>query len=166
MRIGGRSTNWRLALARRAAVCSIAALAGFMTFTTTGGIRAEEDAPKLVEVGTIQIEQVQIAFIGSGNLGGGTLRLQNRDYPFTIGGLGVGGFGISKIEATGSVYNLKSPKDIEGLYGQARYGFALGEVSKGALWLENANGVFLYLDAKRTGLALSIGADGIYIKLD
>jgi hypothetical protein len=119
-----------------------------------------------VKSGTITIEQVQIAFIGSGNLGGGTLNFRGKTYPFTIGGLGVGGFGASKIEATGTVFDLKSLKDFEGLYGQARYGFAAGEKSAGELWLQNDKGVGLSLKAKRTGLALSLGADGIYIEFD
>ena len=166
MRRGGGITNGRAGFLRRAAVYPIVALVGLMVIATTGDAGAEEKAAKLVEAGTIRIEQVQVAFYASGNLGGGTLRFQNKDYPFTIGGLGVGGFGISKIEATGTVYNLKSPKDLEGLYGQARYGYAFGEKSTGSLWLENSNGVYLYLAAKRTGLALSLGADGIYIELD
>lgn len=127
---------------------------------------ASADEAKPVKSGTITIEQIQVAFIGSGNLGGGTLYFHNKAYPFTIGGLGVGGFGASKIEATGTVYDLKSPKDFEGLYGQARYGFAAGEESAGELWLQNDKGVGLSLKAKRTGLALSLGADGIYIEFD
>src|ERR1700751_5113097 len=58
-------------------------------------------ADELKKSGTVDIEQVQIAFIGSGNLGGGTLNYEGQAYKFTIGGLGIGGFGVSKIEATG-----------------------------------------------------------------
>src|SRR5215813_8030331 len=59
----------------------------------------------LKKSGTVTIEQVQIAFIGSGNLGGGRLQFNGRTYDFTVGGLGIGGFGISKMRATGAVYN-------------------------------------------------------------
>ncbi len=118
------------------------------------------------ESGTVMIEQVQIAFIGSGNLGGGTLLFGGRKYDFTIGGLGVGGFGVSKMEAHGTVYNLRSPADFSGGYVQARYGLAVGQLSTGELWLENARGVAIYLKAKRTGLALSLGGDAVYIDLD
>jgi hypothetical protein len=122
--------------------------------------------PKLVEAGEIRIEQYQVAFLFSGNLGGGTLFVGGKSYPFTVGGLGVGGIGVSKIDATGTVYNLKSVKDIEGVYGQARYGFALADKSSGKLWLENPSGVYIELQAKRTGLALALGADGVVIQLD
>jgi hypothetical protein len=116
--------------------------------------------------GTVSIVQTQIAFIGSGNLGGGTLNYGGKSYPFTIGGLGVGGFGISKIEAQGNVYDLKRLADFPGAYAQGRYGAVIGNKSTGELWLTNANGVSLSLKAKRTGLALSLGGDAIYIDLD
>ncbi|MGH6619900.1 MAG: hypothetical protein ACREF6_10185 [Alphaproteobacteria bacterium] len=122
-------------------------------------------AEKYVESGTVTIEQVQIAFIGSGNLGGGTLLYGGKKYDFTVGGLGIGGYGVSKMEATGTVYNLRNAADFSGAYVQARYGLAVGELSTGSLWLENARGVALNLKAKRTGLALSLGADAIYINL-
>lgn len=123
-------------------------------------------AADYVESGTVTIEQVQIAFIGSGNLGGGTLIFGGRKYDFTVGGLGVGGIGVSKMEAHGTVYNLRSPADFSGGYVQARYGLAVGQLSTGELWLENARGVAIYLKAKRTGLALSLGGDAVYIDLD
>ncbi len=123
------------------------------------------DTPKLEQSGTIEIEQIQIAFLYSGNLGGGRLHYRGKTYEFTIGGLGIGGIGVSKIEATGEVYNLNKLGDFPGAYGQARYGYALDTESTGELWLQNAAGVQIRLDAKRTGLALSIGADAIYIGL-
>jgi hypothetical protein len=39
----------------------------------------------------------------------------------------------------------------------------LGNVSAGELWLENPNGVLINLRARRTGLALSLGADAVII---
>jgi hypothetical protein len=123
-------------------------------------------ADSYTESGTVTIEQVQIAFIGSGNLGGGTLSFGGRSYNFTVGGLGYGGFGVSKMEAVGTVYNLKNRADFEGAYAQARYGLVAGDVSTGELFLENSRGVALRLKAKRTGLALSLGGDAVYIKFD
>ncbi|TDQ82986.1 hypothetical protein A8950_1268 [Dongia mobilis] len=120
----------------------------------------------LAASGTVRIEQVQIAFIGSGNLGGGTLQFGGQSYGFTIGGLGVGGIGVSKIEATGTVYNLNRVEDFAGAYIQARYGLAVADISTGQLWLQNTSGVGLALKAERTGLALSLGGDAVYINLD
>ena len=47
---------------------------------------ATANAEELIKAGTSQIRQVQIAFIGSGNLGGGTLNIGGGSYPFKIGG--------------------------------------------------------------------------------
>jgi hypothetical protein len=106
-----------------------------------------------------------VAFIGSGQVGGGTLTYQGKTYEFSIGGLGIGGIGISKINATGEVYGLKRIEDFGGAYGQARYGAVVGGASTGELWLENTKGVVLHLDAKRKGVALSLGVDGIVVDL-
>ena len=123
-------------------------------------------AEDLKQSGTIEIEQVQIAFIGSGNLGGGVLNFHGHEYPFTIGGLGIGGFGISTMTAKGEVYNLANVADFEGAYGQARYGVVVGELHSGELWLENTSGVYIHLETERVGVALALGADAIYIGLD
>jgi hypothetical protein len=141
----------------------VAAAAAFFILSHASVAPAADD---LVQSGTLTIEQVQIAFIGSGNLGGGTLVVGGQKYSFSIGGLGVGGFGVSRMEATGSVYNLKNINDFAGGYVQARYGLAVGSMSTGQLWLQNAKGVVLELKAKRTGLALSLGGDAVYINFD
>jgi len=120
----------------------------------------------MVKSGTVTIEQVQIAFIGSGNLGGGTLHYNGGSYNFTVGGLGIGGIGISRMTATGTVYNLHDVNDFAGTYVQARYGLAIGDLSTGELFLQNTNGVGLRLKADRTGLALSLGGDAVYIGFD
>lgn len=130
------------------------------------GLPAPVSADELVQSGTITIEQVQIAFIGSGNLGGGTLTVGGQKHSFSIGGLGVGGIGVSKMEASGTVYNLKNLADFSGAYLQARSGIAIGSMSTGGLWLQNARGLVLELRARRTGLALSLGGDAIYIDFD
>jgi hypothetical protein len=145
---------------RRIAVAVSAALLVLSSANTTSA------ADDLVRSGTLTIEQVQIAFIGSGNLGGGTLIAGGQKYSFSVGGLGIGGFGVSRMEATGSVYNLKNINDFAGAYVQARYGIAVGSLSTGQLWLQNAKGVVLELKAKRTGLALSLGGDAVYINFD
>jgi hypothetical protein len=139
------------------------AFAGAMLGMCYGSATADET---MVKSGTVHIEQVQLAFIGSGNLGGGTLQFQGRSYKFSIGGPGIGGFGVSKITAVGNVYNLNDARYFPGAYVQGRYGYALGEASAGKLWLKNSNGVVLELKAERQGLALSLGGDAVYINFD
>jgi hypothetical protein len=113
--------------------------------------------------GTVSIRQVQVAFIGSGAIGGGTLRFNKRTYDITVGGLGIGGIGASRLTATGSVYNLTNREDFTGAYLQIREGWAIGDEGRGTLWLRNAKGVVMRLATKRRGLQLSLGADGVLI---
>jgi hypothetical protein len=120
-------------------------------------------AQQRVKSGTVSIEQVQVAFFGSGNIGSGTLHYEGKNYRFTVGGLGVGGFGVSKMEAYGDVYNLKTLRQFPGAYGQARYGAAYGDKGSGEMWLENPNGVLIDLKTRRQGLAVSLGADAVII---
>jgi len=116
--------------------------------------------------GYVEMTQVQAAYLGSGNAGNGTLRYRGHSYPFTVGGLGVGGIGISKIEAKGEVYGLERLRDFPGAYIQGRYGLALGTASTGDLWLKNGNGVIMRLVAKRQGLMLSLGGDAVVIQMN
>jgi hypothetical protein len=115
--------------------------------------------------GTVDMEQVQVAYIGSAGGGGGMLHYHGVSYPFRIGGLGIGGIGASTISAEGEVYNLNNLADFNGAYAQGRYGFALGNKSAGDLWMQNEAGVILHLKAKRTGLMLSLGGDAILISM-
>jgi len=113
--------------------------------------------------GKIRIQQVQVAFIGSGQVGGGTLSFRGRSHGLTVGGLGFGGIGASRLTATGSVYGLTRLEDFPGAYVQLREGWALGDQGRGTLWLRNKNGVTLKLATRRKGLQLSLGADGVLI---
>jgi len=146
---------WIVALGLLVGVSLAAAVAG-------GTATAEEQKKS----GEVTIDQVQVAFLISGNLGGGKLTYKGKTYDFTIGGLGIGGIGASSINASGIIYNLERLEDFPGAYGQARMGYAAGNLSSGDLWLENNKGVYMYLKAERKGLALSLGADAIYIDFD
>jgi hypothetical protein len=116
--------------------------------------------------GSVVMHQVQAAYIASGSGGGGDLYYQGVDYPFTVGGVGIGGFGASTIEARGDVYNLTNLAQFPGTYAEARYGFAFGQKSAGDLWLKNDNGVVIHLKAERTGLMLSLGGSAVVISMN
>ena len=105
----------RIAPWRRAMLCLVLAAT-----LSVGAAIAAAVAQSQTKTGSVTIEQVQIAFIGSGNLGGGRLFYGGKQYNFTIGGLGIGGIGISKMTATGDVYNMKNLADVAGAYVQAR----------------------------------------------
>lgn len=115
--------------------------------------------------GTVTIDSTQIAFILSGNMGGGTLSVGGKQYPFDIGGLGVGGIGVQKMSAHGKVYNLGGDvSKFAGNYVQARAGATLGS-GKSALSLSNQHGVIMELQSANEGVALSVGVDGIVVSM-
>jgi hypothetical protein len=113
--------------------------------------------------GTVRLEQVQAGFIASGEAGGGTLRFQGRSYPITVGGLGIGSIGASRSVASGTVYGLHRRSDFAGDYVQLKEGWAVGAAGRGTTWLRNDKGVTLKLAARRQGLQLQLGADGVLI---
>ena len=115
--------------------------------------------------GTVEMQEVQAAYIASGSGGSGVLHYRGRRYPFDVGGAGIGGIGASTIDAHGEVYNLGNITQFPGTYGQARYGIALGMASAGDLWLQNEAGVIMHLKAKREGLMLSLGGDAVAIAM-
>jgi len=147
-------------LARNAG--AIAAAIGIMGVSS---IALPRSAAALEPSGTVNLQIVQASFIGSASKGGGVLHFQGRDYKFTTRGGGIGGFGLSKFEAAGAVYNLKSVADFDGPYVQLRTGLAVGEQGKGKMWLGNPHGVSMSLSGRRKGLAVSLGADALVVSL-
>jgi hypothetical protein len=154
--------RWKLMMARLTLVSTcVLALAG-----CTGNVALGPDAVKgKTPDGFVEMHEVQAAYIGSGSGGAGSLSFRGVQYAFDVGGVGVGGIGLSTIEATGVVYNLRDLAQFPGTYGQARYGFAIGTSSGGDLWLQNEAGVIMHLKAKRTGLMLSLGGDAVVISM-
>ena len=96
-------------------------------------------------------------------LGGSLARVRGGAYPVTVAGLGVGGIGASTLDATGDVYNLASINLFPGAYAQGQYGFVIGTMSRGGLWLQNQTGVVMHLKGEREGLILSLGGDAMVI---
>ena len=137
---------------------------------TTGVALLGSAVPLTVEAkepsGSVTIDETQLAFIFSGQIGGGELDFRGRSYDFKIGGLGIGGYGISNLRAVGEVYDLKRVADFPGGYAEARQGWAIGRAGNGHLWLQNPNNVVLHLRTAREGLMLTLGASGVAITMD
>ncbi len=116
--------------------------------------------------GFVEMHEVQVAYIGNAGGGSGKLTYDGQTYPFDIGGLGVGGIGVSTVDAEGEVYRLDDLAEFSGAYVAGQYGVVLGDASVGDIWLKNEHDVVLHLKAKREGLMLSVGADAIDIRLE
>ena len=122
------------------------------------------DPQELEPAGDIELKQYTVAWVGSGTMGGGTLTVDGKEYPFRLAGLGLGGYGASSIDATGKVYNLPNIDAFPGTYGNARMGMTGGDSGSGKLWLRNSDDVVIELVSEMRGLALGTGVDGILIQ--
>jgi hypothetical protein len=123
---GGPLPRFRAAIVAALVVASLAACSSDKSSQESGPPTFEGKPPS----GFVDMNEVQIAYIGSAGGGTGTLFFDGQNYPFTIGGLGVGGIGISTIDAKGEVYNLARVSDFPGAYGQGRYGAVAGTASE------------------------------------
>src|SRR3954470_4626734 len=112
-----------------------------------------EELAKAKPVGTIEVQAEQIRLLLGGAKGKGVLNFQDKSYPFSIKAVTVGGVGVTKVQATGDVYFLKSVSDFPGTYSAATIGLTLG-AGKGASQYQNGAGVFISVKSKSEGVAL------------
>jgi len=155
------------ALTRRSAVRQLGAAAALPLLAAPMLLRPQPAwAAAERAVGTVTLHQVDVALLLNAGWGGGTLHFHGQ-HPFKVKGLGVGGIGISKLEAYGNVFRLKQLSDFAGVYGQVQAGAVAGDAQlHGGLWMQNPAGVQIHLVPRRQGVALSLGADGVLISLD
>jgi hypothetical protein len=106
----------------------------------------------------------RVATLLAGNEGHGTLGYNGKTYKFKVTGMGAGGYGVDKLSATGEVYRLKDITDFPGKYSELRGGIVLGK-GIGGLYIHNDNGVVIKLKTHAEGVALSIGVQGLTIKM-
>ena len=131
-----------------------------LTAAFTTAIAAEQDGV----VATIKLSAGSAAAGLGVNWGSGTLTYQGKDYPISVRGLSVGSVGISKIEASGNVYNLKGLADFDGNYTGVAAGAAVAG-GAGAATLKNQNGVTVNLVSTTQGVQLTVGGGGVEMKL-
>ncbi len=152
-------------VSRRTATMAV----GIAALLLAGGCQNDQVGPAAIRHqqpdAQVRMQMVNVAYIGSGSRGTGTLEFRGRSHPFTVTGLGIGGLGASTVDAVGEVYNLRDVSQFAGEFGQLRYGFAVGRASAGDLWLQNTAGVIMRLSAQRTGLMLSLGSDALVISM-
>ena len=114
--------------------------------------------------GTINIENWTWQAIATMNVGKGELKFNNRIYNFEIGGVGAGGVGVAKMNATGEVHNLKDIADFPGKYFNVKASGTI-VVGAGGIAMENDKGVVIKLVSKNKGVQLSVGPKGIDITM-
>ena len=94
------------------------------------------------------------------------LTFQGKKYPFKISGMSLGAnVGVSKLAASGEVYDLAELSKFPGTFTKLESSITLGGGVGGTV-LKNENGVIMRLTSTSEGLQLNLSASGVTVKLD
>ena len=130
-----------------------------MGFATTA-MAAESAQPS----GRVSISSRSIAAGVGITWGDGKLTFKGKDYPFTIDGLTLVDFGISRASASGEVYNLTDVAKFAGTYVAAEAGLTLAGGMSGMI-LRNQDGVIMRIHSTSRGARLQLGTSGLTIRM-
>ena len=125
----------------------------------TTAVAAEKAKPS----GKVTLESTSVAAGVGVSWGDGKLNFKGKDYPFSVEGLSLVDWGISKAQATGDVYNLTDVSKFGGTYVAAEAGLTLAG-GMGGMVLRNQNGVIMHLRSISQGAQLQLGTSGLVIK--
>jgi len=115
--------------------------------------------------GTIRLTVYKGGWILGGAGGSGTLNFNGRRYGLDIGGMSVGfTFGGAKATLSGTVSHIRRASDVEGVYGAAGAGGAIGRGAS-TIVLRNEKGAVLELSGRQTGLMVNADFSGLAISL-
>ena len=113
--------------------------------------------------GSTRFNVIKAGFVVGGSGGSGTLVFQGRSYRLAIGGVSYGfTFGASATDFVGTVSNIRRPSDVNGVYGAAGAGVAVGA---GGIVLTNQNGAVLTLSGRQAGLIVAADLNGLVTTL-
>ena len=132
----------------------------FVASVATTAISGESAKPS----GRVSISSRSIAAGIGVTWGDGKLTFKGKDYPFSIDGLSLVDWGISRATASGDVYNLTDVSKFAGTYVAAEAGLTLAG-GMGGMVLRNSDGVILHLRSTSRGARLQLGTSGLTIRL-
>jgi hypothetical protein len=136
------------------------ALAAFVAVLAAPSL-AEDKAPDA----TIKLDTGSVA-VGIGwSWGHGTLNYGGKTYKVKIEGASVAEVGVTKAEASGNVYNLKSIDDFNGVYAAAGTEGTAGK-GAGVSSLRNGKGVVINLKSETQGASIKIAASGLKLTVE
>ena len=126
----------------------------------TTAVAAEKAAPS----GKVSIDSTSIAAGIGVSWGDGKLTFNGKTMPFSVEGLSLVDWGISKASAVGDVYNLTDVSKFSGNYVAAEAGFALAG-GMGGIVLRNQNGVVIHMRSVSQGAKLQLGPSGLKLTI-
>jgi hypothetical protein len=126
---------------------------------------AASSSASYADSGYVTLTIYKAGWIIGGSGGSGTLEFRGRTYALSTGGLDYGlVFGGSKTVLRGRVSNINRPSDVEGVYGAAGAGLAVGTGAR-AIVLTNQKGAVLELSGRQVGLMANADLSGLAITL-
>jgi len=141
------------------------ALVGLLALAGGGLASTAFSSAALADSGTIRISVLKAGWFVGASGGSGTLIFKGRRYPLSVGGLSAGlVFGASQTALIGRVTNIRRPSDVQGVYGAAGAGAAVG-VGASTIVLQNNKGAVLQLQGKQVGLIANLDLSGLQISL-
>ena len=115
--------------------------------------------------GKISLTVFKAGWIIGGSGGNGRLTFKGRTYRLGVGGVDYGlVFGGSKTVLHGRVSNIRRASDVEGVYGAAGAGLAVGRGVR-AIVFTNQKGAVLELSGRQTGLMLNVDLSGLALTI-
>jgi len=114
--------------------------------------------------GKVWMESRSVALGIGVSWGDGKLTFQGKDHVFDVKGLSVIDLGVSKVTATGEVFNLKQLSEFNGNYVAGQAGATVGG-GAGAIIMKNQNGVVMKLTGVGQGVQLTLAGSGVDVKL-
>jgi hypothetical protein len=132
----------------------------FVAAFATTAISGEARKPS----GRVTMESKSVAAGIGVTWGDGKLTFKGKEYPFTIEGLSVVDWGISRVSAAGDVYNFTDVSKFPGTYAAAEAGFTLAG-GAGGITMRNSEGVVINLRSTSRGASLTLGPAGLVIKM-
>jgi hypothetical protein len=130
------------------------------------GLLAAQPAVSFAQTpdGVIELSGGSVA-IGIGySWGNGTLIFQGKRYPLKVSGVTLVSVGAANYTAAGSVEQLRTAQDINGVYTAVSAGATLGGGGNISA-MRNQNGVVIHLTSTTQGVSLSLAAEGLKISL-
>lgn len=119
----------------------------------------------LADCGNIGFTVLKAGWVIGGSGGSGSVTFQGRTYPIAIGGISAGFvFGASETRFRGTVCNIRSVRDVAGVYAAGGAGAAVGGGAQ-AIVLANQKGAVLSLTGYQVGLQINADVSGLAITL-
>jgi uncharacterized protein YjeT (DUF2065 family) len=139
-------------------------MTGFMTVLALGLALTAAQAKSRKPNATLRLTGGSVAAGVGVDWAEGTLTYQGKHYPVSVKGLSVGDVGVTSIEASGKVFNLKRLGDFDGTY--SAVGAGLTAAGGGGLAaMRNQNGVTVEILSTTQGVDIALGAAGVDMKI-